>query len=66
MSKQKEIDAVQDGRSLEPWIAVLFLSLVPLLAAVILPEPWRLPLYVIGGVLCATGIALLIKQEAAN
>jgi mannose/fructose/N-acetylgalactosamine-specific phosphotransferase system component IIC len=63
MSKQKEIEVVESGRSVEPWIAILLASLVPLVAAVMLPESWRVPLYVVGGVLCAVGIALLLKQE---
>jgi len=63
MSKQKEIEVVQGSRSVEPWIAVLFASLVPLVTAVMLPESWRVPLYVVGGVLCVIGIGLLLKQE---
>ena len=64
MSNQKEVQVVEGGRSVEPWIAVLFTSLAVLVVAVMLPESWRVPLYVVGGVLCATGIALLVKQEA--
>jgi hypothetical protein len=63
MSKRKEIEVVQGGRSVEPWIAVLITSLVPLVVAIMLPESWRVPLYVVGGGLCAIGIALLLKQE---
>jgi len=64
MSNQNEIEVVQNERSVEPWFAVLFSSLVPLIVAVMLPEAWRVPFYVVGGVLCAAGIALLVKQEA--
>ena len=63
MSKQNELEVVESGRSVEPWIAVLLASLLPLVAAVMLPESWRVPLYVVGGVLCAVGVALLLKQE---
>jgi hypothetical protein len=63
MSNQKETEVAQSSRSVEPWIAVLFASLVPLVVAVMLPESWRVPLYVVGGVLCAIGVALLFKQE---
>ena len=66
MSKQQEIEVVHVERSMEPWIAVLLTSLVPLVAAVMLPESWRVPLFVIGGILCAFGIALLVKQEASK
>ncbi|MDB4892608.1 MAG: hypothetical protein JWL61_4463 [Gemmatimonadetes bacterium] len=64
MSKQNEVDVIESGRSVEPWIAVLFASLVPLVVAVLLPEAWRMPLYVVGGVLCALGVGLLIRQES--
>ena len=63
MSKQNEIEVVNTARSIEPWIAVLLASLVPLVAAVMLPESWRVPLYIGGGILCAIGLALLLKQE---
>jgi hypothetical protein len=66
MSKQNEIEVADSARSIEPWIAVLFASLVPLVAAVMLPESWRLPLYVVGGVLCVIGIVLLFKQEVSR
>ena len=66
MSKEKEIGVVQGGRSVESWIAVLLASLVPLVLAVVVPESWRVPLYVVGGALCAVGIALLVKQEAGR
>lgn len=66
MSKQNEIEVADGARSIEPWIAVLLASMVPLVAAVMLPESWRLPLYVVGGVLCAIGIVLLFKQELAR
>jgi hypothetical protein len=51
------------GRSIEPWLAILLLSLVPLVTAVLLPEAWRMPLYVVGGAMCAAGVVLLVKQE---
>ena len=66
MSKQNELEVVESGRSVEPWIAVLLASLLPLVAAVMLPESWRVPLYVVGGVLCAVGVALLLKQEVGR
>ncbi len=66
MSNQTELDVIDGGRAVEPWIAVLFASLVPLVAAVMVPESWRMPLYVVGGVLCALGIALLLKQEVSG
>jgi hypothetical protein len=66
MSKQNEVDVVAGGRTVEPWIAILIASLVPLAAAVMVPESWRIPLYVIGGALCVVGIGLLVKQEAVG
>ncbi|MEO5817611.1 MAG: hypothetical protein ABIT20_20250 [Gemmatimonadaceae bacterium] len=66
MSQQNEIEVVHAEKSVEPWIVVLFASMVPLVAAVMLPASWRVPLYLVGGVLCAIGIALLFKQEVAR
>lgn len=64
MSSQNEIEVVDGDRSVESWIIVLFASLVTLVVAVMLPAEWRLPLFIGGGLLCAVGVALLVKQEA--
>ncbi len=68
MSTQNEnqMEIGNGGRSIEPWLVVSFASLVPLVVAMLLPESWRMPLYVIGGVLCAIGIALLFRQESSR
>jgi hypothetical protein len=63
MSNQSDFDVEATGRSIEPWLGILLVALVPLVLAVFLPESWRIPFYVVGGAICAGGLLLLVKQE---
>jgi hypothetical protein len=51
------------GRAVEPWFTVLVSGLVPLGVGLFAPDAWRMPLHVLGAVLCATGLVLLVRHE---
>lgn len=53
------------GRAIEPWFIILLSSLVPLLGGLFVPDAWRAPLHVLGGVLCVVGLVLLVRHEIA-
>jgi len=58
-----QVPAERRGGAIEPWFALLLLSLVPLMGALFVPSPWRMTLHAIGGILCAVGLVLLIRHE---
>lgn len=51
------------GRAIEPWFTILVSGLVPLAVGLFAPGAWRLPLHVLGAVLCAVGLILLVRHE---
>jgi hypothetical protein len=50
-------------QSVERWLVIVLLSLVPMVAALFVPLGWRAPLYIAGGAACAVGLALLVVHE---
>ena len=49
--------------SMEPWLRVSFIALLPLVLAFYLAEEWQIYLFVAGGLLLAAGAVLLVRQE---
>jgi hypothetical protein len=49
----------------ERWLVVQLLALVPILGAMFLPMTYRVPLFVAGGVLVATGALMLLRHTPA-
>jgi hypothetical protein len=56
--------AADASNSVESWLVIVLLSLVPLVGALFAPQAWRAPLYIVGGVVCAVGLVLLVVQES--
>ena len=57
-----DVEPSREG-AIEPWFAILLSALVPLLAALFVPPPWRTFLHAAGGLLCVAGLFLLIRHE---
>ena len=49
--------------SIEPWLRVSFVALLPLVLAFYLAEEWRPYLFVAGGLLLVTSFVMLVRQE---
>ena len=49
--------------SMEPWLRVSFIALLPLVLAFYLAEEWQPYLFVAGGLLLAAGTVMLVRQE---
>jgi len=49
--------------SMEPWLRVSFIALLPLVLAFYLAEEWQIYLFVAGGLLLAAGTVMLVRQE---
>jgi hypothetical protein len=49
--------------SMEPWLRVSFIALLPLVLAFYLAEEWQIYLFVAGGLLLAAGAVMLVRQE---
>ena len=49
--------------TIEPWLRMSFLALLPLVLAFYLPEEWRPYLFVAGGLLLVASAAMLVRQE---
>ena len=49
--------------AVERWFSVLLAGLVPLVAALFVPQEWRTPLHVAGGALCITGLVMLARHR---
>ena len=47
----------------ESWLAVQILAIVPILSAMLVPETYRLPLCILGGVLVAVGTVMLLRHK---
>ena len=48
---------------LEPWLAVMLVAIVPMIAALVLPRELVMHLAAVAGMLFATGIVMLVVQE---
>ena len=48
---------------LEPWLAVMLLAIVPMVAALVLPRELVMHLATVAGMLFTTGIVMLVVQE---
>ena len=49
--------------SIEPWLRISFLGLVPLILAFYLAEEWKPYLFVAGGLLLVASAVMLVRQE---
>ena len=49
--------------SMEPWLRVSFIALLPLVLAFYLAEEWQMYLFVAGGLLLVAGAVMLVRQE---
>ena len=49
--------------SMEPWLRVSFIALLPLVLAFYLAEEWQIYLFVAGGLLLAASAVMLVRQE---
>ena len=49
--------------SMEPWLRVSFIALLPLVLAFYLAEEWQMYLVVAGGLLLVAGAVMLVRQE---
>ena len=49
--------------SVEPWLRVSFIALLPLVLAFYLAEAWQPYLFVAGGLLLVTSAVMLVRQE---
>ena len=49
--------------SIEPWLRVSFLALVPLILAFYLAREWQPYLFVAGGLLLVASAVMLVRQE---
>jgi hypothetical protein len=47
----------------ESWLAVELAAVVPVVAALVAPEAFRIPLVALGGLLVALGLAMLVVHE---
>jgi len=47
----------------EPWLVTLLLAFAPILAAMVLPRAYHLPLFGLGGSLVVIGMVLLARRE---
>ena len=49
--------------SMEPWLRVSFIALLPLVLAFYLAEEWKPYLFVAGGLLLVASAVMLVRQE---
>jgi hypothetical protein len=49
--------------SIEPWLRISFLGLLPLILAFYLAEAWQPYLFVAGGLLLVASAVMLVRQE---
>jgi uncharacterized protein involved in response to NO len=59
-TRDEEIDR---HPSIEPWLRVSFVALLPLILAFYLAEEWQPYLFVAGGLLLVAGAVMLVRQE---
>ena len=59
-ARDEEIDR---HPSIEPWLRISFLGLVPLILAFYLAEEWKPYLFVAGGLLLVASAVMLVRQE---
>ena len=59
-ARDEEIDR---HPTIEPWLRVSFLALLPLVLAFYLPKAWQAYLFVAGGLLLVASAAMLVRQE---
>ena len=54
------------SHAIEPWARVLLAALVPAIGAIYLPAAFRIPLFVLTGLLFIAGVVMLGKQESTR
>ena len=47
----------------EPWLLMQLLAFAPIVAAMVLPKTYQLPLFGLGGMLVVVGMVLLVRRE---
>jgi len=64
-SFERDAAALTDGPwyRREPWLLTLLLAFAPILAAMVLPRAYHLPLFGLGGSLVVIGMVLLVRRE---
>lgn len=60
---ERETDSSVDTPRLEPWLVVMLIAIVPMVAALLLPRDLVFHLAGIAALLFTTGLAMLIVQE---
>ena len=60
---KQDQNVAHEAPRLEPWLAVMLLAIVPMLAALLLPRELVLHLASVSAILFAAAIGMLIVQE---
>ena len=60
---ERDTSSDVDTPRLEPWLAVMLIAIVPMIAALLLPRDFVLHLAGIAAMLFATGLVMLVVQE---
>jgi hypothetical protein len=55
--------AQQDPPRIEPWFKVMLSAFLPMLAAFVLPRAAMLTMFVVTGIVMATGLVMLVIEE---
>ena len=55
-----------ESHAFEPWAKVLLAALLPALGAIYAPDAFKLPLFLLTGILFIVGVLMLGKQESAR
>jgi hypothetical protein len=61
--RSSQVEEMDRHPSMEPWLRVSFIALLPLVLAFYLAEEWQIYLFVAGGLLLAAGTVMLVRQE---
>ena len=51
---------------MEPWLGVLLVAFVPTLALFVTPDWFRIPLYVVIGLVLLASVVMLIRREMSR
>ena len=61
--RSREDEEMDRHPSIEPWLRVSFIALLPLVLAFYLAEAWQPYLFVAGGLLLVASAVMLVRQE---
>ncbi|HEX7978253.1 MAG TPA: hypothetical protein VF461_06600 [Gemmatimonadaceae bacterium] len=62
-SRSQRDEEIDRHPTIEPWLRVSFVALLPLILAFYLAEEWKLYLFVAGGLLLVASTVMLVRQE---